>query len=176
MKKTTQGLSFIDKIFLWINIFLCAALLLSYLAPITDPAKYWVVAFFGLAYPILLIANLLMAIYWLLRRKLWILLPLICIAAGWSVFNKNIGLRRSSVYSPQPGNVRVMTYNVHNFKKYGADNDVTTKQEISAIIAAEQPDVLGIQEFYTRKHGEYDMVDSILKIMNTTSYYFEVFQ
>jgi len=176
MKKAKQGLSFIDKIFLWINIFLCAALLLSYLAPITDPAKYWFIAFFGLAYPILLVANLIMTVYWLLRRKFWILLPVICIVIGWSVLNKNIGLRRSSPYSPQPGNVRVMTYNVHNFKKYGSNNDVPTKQEILAIIAGENPDILGIQEFYTRRHGEYDMVDSILKIMNTTSYYFEVFQ
>jgi hypothetical protein len=52
--KAKKKLPFIDKLFLWINFFLCVLLLISYLAPITDPAKFWPVAFFGLAYTPLL--------------------------------------------------------------------------------------------------------------------------
>lgn len=178
MKAKKQRLTFIDKIFLWLNFFLCACLLLSYLAPVADPAKYWLIAFFGLAYPMLLVGSIIFIIYWLLRKSIWVLLPVICIAVGWSVLNKNIGFRTgsASVGPPPPHDIRIMTYNVHNFKRYGAKNDVSTKQEILAIINEHQPDVIGFQEFYSRKHGKYDMVDSIQYILHTVNYYFEEFQ
>ena len=177
--KVNKGLNFFDKILLWLNILLCASLLLSYLAPITDPAKYWVIAFFGLAYPILLVFSLLFILYWLLRKSIWVLLPVICILAGWHVLNENIGFRS---FSPTSNNindttlVRLMTYNVHNFKRYGAKNDVSTKHDILQIITRESPDILAFQEFYSRRHGEYDMVDTLKKILNTQNYYFEAFE
>jgi len=175
MKAKKKGLGFIDKLFLWINFLLCAALLLSYLAPITDPAKYWALAFFGLGYPILLLANVIMIIYWLLRRSIWILLPVICIAIGWGPLQKTIGFRSGSdIYPLPPDNIRVMTYNVHEFKRYGSKNDISTKRDILQIVADEHPDVIGFQEFYSRKHGQYDMVDSVQKIMGSANYYFQV--
>lgn len=173
--KAKKGFSFIDKLFLWINIFLSACLLTSYLAPITNPAKFWPVAFFGLAYPFILFGNAILIIYWLFRKPVWMLLPIICIGIGWKVLNKNIGLRfpDSDNYAPSPNRVRMMTYNVHNFKRYGSKNDISTKQEILQIIRDQQPDVIGFQEFYTKNKGQYDMLDSIKKILNCTNYYFE---
>lgn len=173
--KAKKKLHFIDKIFLWINILLCAALLISYLAPVTNPAKIWIIAFFGLAYPPLLLGNVILIIYWLFRKNKWALLSVSCIILGWNVLNKNIGLRFSSTPSFGPGQniVRLMTYNVHNFKRYGARNDISTKHDILEIIAHEQPDIIGLQEFYTRKRGQFDMLDSIQKILNCNSYYFE---
>jgi hypothetical protein len=58
MKAKKRNLPFIDKVFLWINYLLCLALLFSYLAQYIDPRKFWPFAFFGLAYPPLLLANL----------------------------------------------------------------------------------------------------------------------
>ncbi|HVS91225.1 MAG TPA: endonuclease/exonuclease/phosphatase family protein [Mucilaginibacter sp.] len=173
--KAKKKLNFIDRLFLWINILLCIGLLISYLAPITDPAKFWPVAFFGLAYPYLLLANIIMIVYWLFRKAAFALVSLACIALGWNVLKRNIGLRMptDTTYLAGSDMLRVMTYNVHNFKRYGSKNDIPTKQEILQIIRDEQPDVIGFQEFYTRKQGQYDMLDSILKIMNTTYYYLE---
>ncbi|MDB5135315.1 MAG: endonuclease/exonuclease/phosphatase family protein, partial [Mucilaginibacter sp.] len=176
--KAKKQLNFIDKLFLWINVFLCIALLLSYLAPITNPTKFWVIAFFGLAYPLLLLGNLLFIIYWLLRKSIWVLLSVICIGIGWNVVNKNIGLRFSSTASFATGvnKLRIMTYNVHNFKRYGSKNDISTKHEILQIITQEQPDIIGFQEFYTRRHGQYDMLDSVQRILHCNNYYFEAFR
>ncbi|MDB5024975.1 MAG: endonuclease/exonuclease/phosphatase family protein [Mucilaginibacter sp.] len=172
--KAKKQLNFIDRLFLWINIFLCAALLISYLAPVTNPQKLWVIAFFGLAYPILLLGNVILIVYWLLRKSKWMVLSLITIALGWNILNKNIGLRFPSAFGMKKSQtLRIMTYNVHNFKRYGAKNDISTKHEILQIIAEEQPDIIGLQEFYTRKRGQYDMLDSIQKILKCNSYYFE---
>src|SRR4051812_17008906 len=86
-----QKLSFIDRIFLWINYLLCLALLLGYLAPYVDPRKFWPIAFFGLAYPPLLVTNLFMMAYWLIRRSWFIGLSVITILIGWNVLMNNVG-------------------------------------------------------------------------------------
>ena len=174
MKAKKKRLNFIDKLFLWINIFLCACLLISYLAPIINPTKFWPVAFFGLAYPYLLLGNVVFIVYWLFRKRLWIFLSIVCIALGWKILNKNVGLRFSSspTYLAGSNMLRIMTYNVHNFKRYGSKNDISTKKDILQIIRDEQPDVIGFQEFYTRNKGQYDILDSIQKIMNSNNFYF----
>jgi len=135
------------------------------------------VAFFGLAYPILLLVNVLLIVYWLLRKSWWVLLPVICIGIGWSVMNNNIGLHFPSETSPVIGSnvIRMMTYNVHNFKRYGSKNDLSTKHEILELIGQEHPDVIGFQEFYSRTHGQYDMCDSIKKVLQCDYFYFEPF-
>lgn len=175
MKFTGKNLPFIDRIFLWINYLLCLALLLSYMAPVTDPRKFWPVAFFGLAYPLILVSNLVIIVYWLIRRRWFVLISAISILLGWNVLENNIGIRLPAGESSTPpqNQLRIMTYNVHDFKRYGAKNDVSTKHEILNIIGEQQPDVIGIQEFFTKKKGEYDMVDSIKQIMRAQHYYFE---
>jgi endonuclease/exonuclease/phosphatase family metal-dependent hydrolase len=168
--------SFIGKILLWINLLLCFALLISYLAPHVNPQKIWVFAFFGLAYPPLLIANLIMMAYWLLRKRWQFALSLITILLGYNVLFNNIGFRFSGadVAKPKQENcIRVMTYNAHNFKRYGSGNDIPTKHEILTMINEQQPDIIGFQEFYTKNRGQYEMRDSIIKIMGANNFYFE---
>jgi len=172
--KSKKGLNFIDKIFLWINLFLCACLLLSYLAPVINPEKFWPIAFFGLAYPFLLLGNVILIAYWLFRKNKWVFLSLITIAIGWNILNKNIGLRFPSAYGRKDsGAIRMMTYNVHNFKRYGAKNDISTKHEILDVVSEQQPDIIGFQEFYSRNRGQYNMLDSIQKILRCKNYFFE---
>ncbi len=174
--KDKGKLSFVDRIILWLNYLCCFALLISYLAPSVDPRKFWLLAFFGLAYPFLLAATLIFLLYWVLRKKWHMLLNIVCIVLGWHVLQNNISFhKKSEDTKQQSGSIRIMTYNVHNFKRYGAANDISTKHDILKIINEEQPDIINFQEFYSRNKGEYDLRDSILKIMATRYYYFEPF-
>jgi endonuclease/exonuclease/phosphatase family metal-dependent hydrolase len=173
--KAKSGLSFIDKLFWWLNWGLGIAILFSALASIVDPRKMWLFAFFGLAYPYLLLANLILIVYWLVRNKRYALLSLICILLGWNVLLNTFGfhLPRSYSYARRLNIVRMMTYNVHDFKRYGSKIDTSTTHEILDIISKEHPDIIGIQEFFSRYHGKYDMRDSLAKIMGTDYFYFE---
>ena len=176
--KGKKELGFLGKLILWINYGLCLALLISYLAPYIDPRKAWLIAFFGLAYPPLLLFNFILLLYWMLRGRLYFLLSLITIGIGYQVLLNNIGFRsQTDITKPTQANaLRIMTYNAHDFKRYGSNNDISTKHEILQLIAENNPDIIGIQEFYTRKRGQYDMIDSIKKIMNSEFYYFEPFE
>lgn len=176
--KDKRRLNFIDRIFLWINFCLSVCLIISYAAPVTNPATFWVIAFFGLAYPFILLANLIMVLYWLLRRSWWVLLPVLCIAVGWNDLAKTFGFhfQKPNSYAPGQDVIHMMTYNVHNFKRFGSKNDISTKNDILDIINNKQPDIIGFQEFYSRRHGQYDMVDTLQQLLHTKEYYFEALQ
>lgn len=170
--KAKKGLGFISKLLLWINCLAALSLLISYLAPSVDPRKLWIVAFFGLAYPPLLLVNLIFVVIWLFRKSLFSLISLVCILIGWNALNNNIGFHAARTYRQKESSdaIRIMTYNVHSFKRYGERNDISTKHEILEIFNSHQPDILGMQEFYSRRRGEYDMIDSIKTMLNAKFY------
>jgi len=165
-----------SKFVLIANIFAVISLLLSYMASYTDPATFWITPFFGLAYPAILIINVLFIIYWLIRWPKFALISGIAILAGWSVIQNYIGFRENTaIMVPKSSEsfIRIMTYNVHNFKQFGDKNDKFTKDQILNVIRNEQPDVICFQEFFSRKKGEYNFRKHIQEILNTEHYYFK---
>ena len=173
-KKSDQKLSFFTKLLLFINCGVAMALLISYLAPVTDPRKFWPLAFFGLAYPPLLLANGLFIVYWLIARSKLAFVSVITILIGWNALHNNIGFSFGNE-APQrsASNLRVLSYNVHNFRKGGLLFDDTTRRGILRIMRTTKPDVIGIQEYFSRKKGPYAMKDSISDLLGTTYGYTE---
>src|SRR5690606_27918370 len=136
------------------------ALLMAYLAPWISPNLFWPMAFFGIAYPVLLGINLIFVLFWLLKTSPYCFLSLLVILAGWSSIKKNIGFKGKidqSISHPDESRFRIMTYNVHMFRSFDEDNSLNTKQEILKIFQQVNPDILCMQEFYTRKKGRNDL-------------------
>ena len=176
IRKKKSKISYFSKGIFAANILAALMLLISYTASITDPQIFWPIAFFGLAYPAFFIINILFIIYWLFVSPKFALLSLVCILTGYKFVTSHIGFRESTAIAVPKSSanfLRLMTYNVHNFKKFGATNDEFTKDQILNIIRQEQPDILCIQEFFTRKKGDYNFIKLIKEIMETNYYYFE---
>lgn len=169
-------MSFFSKLLLAANIMAVIALLLCYLASYIDPRTFWLPAFFGLAYPIVLAANLLFVVFWLFSRPRLALLSGVAVLSGLGILMNYVGFRENSaIMEPKSsGNfIRIMTYNVHNFKQFGDQNDSSTKDQILDIIRREQPDIICFQEFFTRKSGKYNFRKLISELMETEYYYFK---
>lgn len=168
-------LTFIDKLMLLITVGFVLGLLLGVVAGKIDPGKFIYIAFFGLAYSYFLIANVLMVIYWLFRGK-WLFSIVIAglILCGWGP------LTASYQFSGDEGSgekedrnaIRLMTYNVHQFKRYGENNDISTKDQIFEVIKQQNPDIICFQEYYTRYKGAFDITDSVKKSLGLKYYYF----
>lgn len=176
--KANKKLYLIDKVFLWINILLCLSLLVSYLAPGTDPRNNWLPAFFGLAYPLLVLLNVLMVIYWALRKKWYVLLSVISILTGYNVLLNHLEFHPANkgvVMAKPPNTIRIMTYNVHHFRRYGLKIDSSTRTEVLQLIKQQQPDIVGFQEYFSARKGEYDFTDSIMKILDIKYFYYKSF-
>ena len=172
MKRSKIG--FIQKIFLSLNLLAIICLLISYAATITDPIKFWYIALFGLAYPFILLANILFVIIWAAFRKWHFLYSLVFILIGFSALSSTIGFRTEadSDFKTDSSTIKLMTWNVHYLKKFGSDLDTATRTNVFKVIKEEQPDIIGFQEFFTRKKGIYDIKDSILQILQTKHYYY----
>ncbi|MBD3749551.1 MAG: endonuclease/exonuclease/phosphatase family protein [Sphingobacteriales bacterium] len=162
------------KIFLFFNLIAIFCLLLSYGATQTDPVKFWYLTLFGLAYPFLILINVFFVIFWTSLKKWYAILSILTILGGLNLLKKTFAFRLKSTndFTVDSNTIKLMTWNVHSFKKFGTELDTTTRSKALKIIASEQPDIVGFEEFFTRKRGHFDLKDSVLKILNTTYYHF----
>jgi len=167
-----------DKVLFILNILGAAALLLAYLAPLVNPAKMFFPALFGLAYPYLLLANLIFLLIWLIRLKKAVLLSLIVILLGWNHLNNLIPINFKD--SGRPENVdqdrmfKALSYNVRGFDVYRWTKDPQAKQEIFDFLKNQDPDLVCIQEYYTSsKRGEtHADVSKQLQLLPQSAVYF----
>ncbi|WP_207424245.1 endonuclease/exonuclease/phosphatase family protein [Desertivirga brevis] len=175
-RKKRSSIGYFSKSVFVLNTIAAVTLLLSYLAAFINPQTFWPFAFFGLAYPFLLLINVAFVVYWLFRKAKFALLSLAVILLGWKFVTGNIGFRGSTgIQVPKSSQnfIRVLTWNAHYFKKFDSENDKVIKDQMLDVIRNEQPDVLCIQEFYSRKKGEFNIRKSVLDILNTEHYYLE---
>lgn len=168
-------LSIFDKFILFVAVITAIGLALGMLAGQIDPKDNIWIAFAGLAYPFFLVANLVFVVYWAFRRKFLIAVAtLVFIALGWKPLTATYRFfgEEGTTVKNNENDIRLMTYNVHSFKKYGENNDVSTKAQILKTIKTQNPDIICFQEFFTRRKGEYDLIDSVKKRLKLTHYYF----
>ncbi len=152
-----------------LNCILAGALLLAYLSVYISPEDFWPLAFFGLAYPILLFLNLLMVILWLLRKNKLLLISLVTIFLGIGhirnliqipVFNSKIPdvseydtIHGDTTLIPQE-NLVFLSYNVRLFNHYRWADNPAAGEMIFELIADTDPVILCLQEIYTPVEGE----------------------
>jgi endonuclease/exonuclease/phosphatase family metal-dependent hydrolase len=174
MSKRKSGKSSFFKILLVIiNCIFVACLLLSYAAAFINPAKYWIFAFFGIAYPLFLLINLIFVLIWLLSWKKYIFISLIGISLGLTQLFSFVQFRFSAEKHAPGGALKVLTFNVHSL--YGKTNkkyNPKTPSEVLGFIAGEKPDIVCVQEFYAAGQDYTQVLDRFAKAVNTEHYFF----
>lgn len=172
MKK--KGISFFQKTLLFVNFLAIIALLLSYGATVVDPLQFWYFTLFGLAYPFILLANVLFVILWALLRKWFCVYSFVVILIGYQPLTRTFGFRLATENEilPDSSTLKLMTYNVHNFRNQNNELDTTLTKGFLSLIKSEDADVVGFQEFFSRHKGMYDFKDSVFNQVDFKSYYF----
>lgn len=162
-RKATSYLIYVVTIYstLAIAVFSIIARLASHV----EPSGHWFMALLTLCMLPLLVLDVLFLLFWIAKRKLWLLAPLIAIVV-------NIGFITAIFQFPSKTNAdvlhnfKVATYNVHSFKH---GNFAITVETIARFIKQEEVDVFCIQEFqdnpkFTR--------DSILRMFDFMPYFY----
>jgi endonuclease/exonuclease/phosphatase family metal-dependent hydrolase len=169
-----RGTTIFDKLIIVLAILAAFGLICGIMAGKKDPIEHVFFAFSGLAYPFLLLANVAFLLWWLLRRR-WIfaVVTILVIGIGWHTLIATIGLfgKAGQDEKEDSKHLRLMTFNVHNFKSYDNVNRKGAAQKIINLVREQNPDVVCFQEFLTRFKGPYDTVDSLKKLLNTPYYY-----
>ncbi|SEL43371.1 endonuclease/exonuclease/phosphatase family protein [Parapedobacter koreensis] len=171
-----KALNFFGKSVLFANFLAVLALLLSYSAPFINPKAFWPSAFFGIAYLPLLIINIVFIVYWLTLRARYAAISFLAILLGWGTLSKHVGFNskvpEAVVATPDAAHVRLLTYNVHFFRAFEQqDTELTIWEDAMKLMDSISPDVICIQEYYTRQKGRYKMVKEFERKIKTPYHY-----
>lgn len=131
------------KILFLLNGIAALSLLTAYASVLINPEIIAFPAFFGLAYPYLLLINVVFVVIWAVNFKKEIFISILVIALGYNHFNNFIRFR--NVESGE-ADFSLMTYNIRLFNHY--DSDRNSENDILTYLKSEHPDILCLQEFY----------------------------
>jgi endonuclease/exonuclease/phosphatase family metal-dependent hydrolase len=134
------------KILFAVNAFFAFTLLLSYLAVIISPGDFALPAFFGLAYPYLLLINIILVIIWAMFLRFEALISVIVIAIGFTHFSNYIKLIKP--VRDKTNTFKVLSYNVRLFNLFENKNNLSSEKKVLEFLKAQKPDILCLQEFF----------------------------
>lgn len=177
-KTTKKQLFLFDKIILGLNIIAAICLLLSYLAPSTDPRDSIIIAQLGFGYLFLVAANLVFVLYWLIRKPLLMLISVLSILVGFSAMQAQYGFRKKTLVGEKssPDDIRVMQYNVHEFIGVGRYADAPVYKEILEMVNDKQPDIINIDEYGKFLVNRDSITRQLKDVLKTQYVYFQPYK
>jgi endonuclease/exonuclease/phosphatase family metal-dependent hydrolase len=162
-----KRLGLFNSLILVINLGFLIALGLSYLSVHTSPEKNWILPFFGLIYPFLLLINLFFIIYWMIRKRWIFLVPAIVILAGWGHITRTFQVRFAGNSSSAGHPLKVLTYNVKNLSNDNVDLlDHEIRDKIIGYLDSQNPDILCMQEFAVVHPDPEAFIDSLSIVLD----------
>ncbi len=164
MRKTVRN------IVLLFNFLAILGLAGSYLSVYISPAKYWVPALLGLAYPFLLLGNIAFVVFWLVFKKKFLLFSLLAMLAGCGFIGR---FYQFSGRSSESSDIKVLSYNVRHFT--GGDDKNTRKlnaEDFVSFFDEQKADIICLQESRLRKNKVFNLAETVSKLENIKHYQF----
>lgn len=115
----------------------------AYLAGLITPEKSMFTAYLTLGYPLLVIINVLLLIYWVCRWKRWAFIPLLGLAVCYPYITS---MWKPFAHGEDAGakTLKVLTYNTHSF---GGEITGFSAKEFSDMANAKDVDIICFQEY-----------------------------
>jgi endonuclease/exonuclease/phosphatase family metal-dependent hydrolase len=111
-----------------------------------NPDDFAIPAFFGLAYPYLLLINIILSIIWAMLLRFEALISVVIIAIGFTHFSNYIKLIKPA--RDKTNTFKVLSYNLCLFNYFENKNGITSEKKILEFLKAQNPDILCLQEFF----------------------------
>lgn len=157
--KKPRQLSFAEKltrvVASIISFLLAATLLLTILSRFISPEIGGFLPILGLVAPAVYVANVVMAIYWVIYWQWRVALPIIIIVAVGTLQSPlfiKVPLTKSYDTTSYRNMVNVMSYNVRSF--YGDDGE-DSERDVAKYIESRKPDIICFQEFSSKDGGVF---------------------
>lgn len=141
------------------NIVAVFAIGLASLSVYVSPEKLWIPALFGMAYPYLLVVNVVFIVLWIVIKPKFALFSVLIILAGFN----NIGnyLQFSGEKSAEKG-VRVTSYNVKYFMGNTEFPNKENADHILNFLRQDNADIICLQEVRLNKRQIFDIKNTRL--------------
>lgn len=162
-------LKLLDKIVFIVSIAALSGLLGAYTARYVNPDVFVIPSLLGLAYPYLLVANILLLFYWTARWKKTGIVTFLILCAGIPFFTSYYGTNRSDAASVS-SDISVLSYNVRFFDKFGWSKNKQTYRKLLDYLNRFEGDFSCLQEFPADNHTLPQQ--QIVKSLSTHPYHF----
>jgi endonuclease/exonuclease/phosphatase family metal-dependent hydrolase len=157
----------LHRVLLVVNAIFAVSLLISYLAVVINPEDFVLPAFFGLAYPYLLLINIIIAVIWAMMLRFEGLISVFIIAIGFTHFSNYIQLSRPR--TDKVNTFRALSYNVRLFNHFESKKAVGSEKRVIEFLKSQKADIICLQEFYLA--GNVIQKDSEIKAGLGGKYY-----
>ncbi len=148
-----RRLSILDWLMVAVSVLVAAGFVLSWMARRVPPATYGVLSAAGLFAPVLYAVNFVCLLYWVIRWRRGVYIPLAVMVAGlWGVtlfFRPQLTQDHTDL-SRDRSLVSVVTYNVRGMLRpaAGAGSSLRSSMgDVVAVVDSLRPDILCLQEF-----------------------------
>jgi endonuclease/exonuclease/phosphatase family metal-dependent hydrolase len=139
----------------WVSAIL---LFISGQSPAISPEYTSLLALVGMAFPLLVVLNLILAVYWAIQLKLSLLVPVLSLVFHFSQLLLYVQWNSSNNQPKQA--LKVISYNANLF---GVMREQWDLDSVSTRIQSEQPDILLLQEVYNPKGSLKELAKTISK-------------
>lgn len=154
------------KILLGVNIFFGLTLLMAYVSVNINPEDFALPAFFGLAYPYLLLINIIIIIIWAMLLKYEAFISVIIIAIGFNHFSNYIQLFKPK--TDKSYSFKVLSYNVRMFNYFEGTGGISSQKNIYNLIKSRKPNIFCLQEFFVS--GDPSQIESTVNSSTGAKY------
>lgn len=171
--KSKGKIGFLGILLLIANVVIAFALVGSAFAPKVNPTINYFPAFLGLAYPLLLYANLALLIIWIMLRRKWFLISLFAILSGFQLIPRFFQFQSGESTLPENAiSLTVVSYNIQTFRNFYKHNSIEYLDSLTEFLNTLNPDVICFQEFYNDEELNPSIVNRLKKSLDMPYVYF----
>ncbi len=148
------------------SIVFAVLLTLSLMAPSLNPEKWPIAILFSLFFQYFFIINFILAIYWLVRQRLYIILPLFPLVMGYNIFARSFNIIIKDEVETNRPKINLLTYNTRLFDLYNWSHNLETRAKMFNYIKDTKSDIICLQEFYTDDNpkSKFSNIDTLKQI------------
>lgn len=112
-------------------------------------------------------------LFWLFNKKIFVLISLLTILAGYGFVLKFFSFNFNNYDKVPKNKIRILSYNIRNFNLYNWKNNIAERLKFLELIEKENPDIICFQEFYSSDKGHFNNIEFIIKKLNLPYYSFQ---
>ena len=141
------------------NLITVGALIFATVSVFISPEKLWIAALFGMAYPYILVSNLIFIVLWVIIKPKFTLISLIFILAGYNQIGNY--LQFSGRQTKEPG-IKIISYNVKYFTGTTQFPSKENADHILNYLRQNNADIICLQEVRLNKRQIFDATNTKL--------------
>lgn len=170
--------SILQSLLLIFNLLTIILLLFSYGAYHISPLTIPILAIAGLAYPYILLINLLFVLVWIFVKIKFAIFPLLFILLGWNHMGRLIQLSGNELPEQNSRQIKLVVYNLQNFLKLNTSStkyvtDFANESKILDFLKNENADIVCLQEMLNDRQDKEEFVKRMAELLQCPYYHFE---